>query len=139
MEYLVGSLTTFILLVLIGKNTMKNKRIGQKISLKYSQTHIFEIVKPLLPPGTLTKQIRKTQSLNHEQKTSIKVIIMEDQAFWIKDNIFYVADMDGHHIDKDTTRRVDTMAMDKVELDKMLFIMDQLRDRKINDSGSSGN
>lgn len=139
MEYLVGSLTTFILLVLIGKNTMKNKRVSEKISLKYSQTHIFEIVKPLLPLGALTKKIVNTQSLNHEQKTSIKVIIMGNQAFWIKDNIFYVADMDGHHIDKDTTRRVDTMAMDKVELDKMLFIMDQLRDRKINDSGSSGN
>jgi hypothetical protein len=47
--------------------------------------------------------------------------------------------MDGQHINKESTRRVDTMAMDKVELDKMLFIMDQLRDRNINDSGSSGN
>jgi hypothetical protein len=47
--------------------------------------------------------------------------------------------MNEGYVDKETTRRVDTMGMDKVELDKMLFIMDQLRDGKINDSGSSGN
>jgi hypothetical protein len=29
--------------------------------------------------------------------------------------------------------------MDRVQLDKMLFIMDQLRDGKKDDSGSSGN
>ncbi len=132
MEYLIGVFSTlFVALIMSGK-IINNK----KISLKYRQSHIFEIVKPILPP--IKKPEVKTQSKDYEDKTNVKVIIMYNQAFWIKDNVFYMADMKEGYVDKDTTRRVDTMGMDKVELNKMLFIMDQLRDGKINDSGSSG-
>jgi|688.fasta_scaffold1514115_2 hypothetical protein len=136
MEYLIGSLSTFILLRLMSIKMLKNKN-NKKISLSYCQSHIFEIVKPLLPP--IKKPEITTQSRVYEAKSSVKVIIMQEQAFWIKDNVFYTANMNEGYVDKETTRRVDTMGMDKVELDKMLFIMDQLRDGKINDSGSSGN
>lgn len=139
MEYLIGSLTTFIIVNLMSKYMLRNKDLKQKTRLTYQQSHIFELVKPLLPDIKSLKPERKSQSVNHENKTNVKVIIMGNQAFWIKDNMFYTADMEGHLINKESTRRVDTMAMDKVELDKMLFIMDQLRDRTINDSGSSGN
>jgi hypothetical protein len=136
MEYLIGSLSTFILLGLVSTKMLKNKN-NKKISLSYCQSHIFEIVKPLLPP--IKKLEIKTQSRAYEEKSSVKVIIMHNQAFWIRDNVFYTANMRDGEVEKETTRRVDTMGMDKVELDKMLFIMDQLRDGKINDSGSSGN
>jgi hypothetical protein len=136
MEYLIGSLSTFILLGLVSTKMLKNKN-NKKISLSYCQSHIFEIVKPLLPP--IKKIEIKTQSRAYEEKSSVKVIIMHNQAFWIRDNVFYTANMRDGEVEKETTRRVDTMGMDKVELDKMLFIMDQLRDGKINDSGSSGN
>jgi hypothetical protein len=139
MEYLLGSLTTFILITMMSKKMLKDKDLKVKQAFMYRQSHIFDLVKPLLPPIGSLRPERKSQSINHENKTNVKVIIMGSQAFWIKDNMFYMADMDGHIIDKDTTRRVDTMGMDKVELDKMLFIMDQLRDGKLNDSGSSGN
>jgi len=136
MEYLIGSLSTFMLLGLVSTKMLKNKN-NKKISLSYCQSHIFEIVKPLLPP--IKKLEIKTQSRAYEEKSSVKVIIMHNQAFWIRDNVFYTANMRDGEVEKETTRRVDTMGMDKVELDKMLFIMDQLRDGKINDSGSSGN
>jgi hypothetical protein len=139
MEYLIGSLATFILIAMMSKVMLKNKDLKPKKAFVYRQSHIFDLVKPLLPPLSSLKPERKSQSVSHESKTNVKVIIMGSQAFWVKDNMFYMADMDGHNIDKDTTRRVDTMGMNKVELDKMLFIMDQLRDGKINDSGSSGN
>jgi hypothetical protein len=138
MDYLIGSLTTFILIYIMSKIMLNNTKSNKK-TFVYRQTHIFELVKPLLPPLSSIKPDRKSQAVNHENKTNVRVIIMGNQAFWIKDNMFYMADMDGQHINKESTRRVDTMAMDKVELDKMLFIMDQLRDRNINDSGSSGN
>jgi hypothetical protein len=138
MNYLIGSLVTFILIHFMSKIMLNNTKSNKK-TFVYRQTNIFELVKPLLPPISSLKPDRKSQAINHENKTNVKVIIMGNQAFWIKDNMFYMADMDGQHINKESTRRVDTMAMDKVELDKMLFIMDQLRDRNINDSGSSGN
>ena len=64
---------------------------------------------------------------------------MDEQAYWIKDNVFYTADMDGDYVDKDTTRRVDTMAMNTVQLDKMMFIVDKLREGNLNDSGGTRN
>lgn len=139
MKYFLGSLSTLIILIVIGKYSMPKINNIHNFKLEYRQSHIFEIVKPILPPPSEIKKKKDSQSNKLEEKTNIKVIIMNGQAFWIKDNVFYVADMNGPIIDKDTTRRVDTMGMDKVELDRMLFIMDQLTDRKINDSGSSGN
>ena len=64
---------------------------------------------------------------------------MDDQAYWVKDNVFYTADMSGEIVDKETTRVVDTMTMSKVQLDKMVFIMDRLREGNLNDSGGTGN
>ena len=63
---------------------------------------------------------------------------MDNQAYWIKDNVFYTANMIGDNVDKDTTRTVDTMAMNRVQLDKMMFIIDRLREEALDDSGSSG-
>jgi len=84
------------------------------------------------------KVINKTQSKMHYDKTNVKVIILDNQAYWIKDNIFYKASLDGQSIDKESAEQVDTMHMDKVQLDKMLFIMDKLREGINDDSRGSG-
>ena len=47
--------------------------------------------------------------------------------------------MDGNDIDNESARLVDTMSMNKVQLDKMLFIMDQLKEGDSNDSSGTGN
>jgi hypothetical protein len=41
-------------------------------------------------------------------------------------------------INKEAAEQVDTMGMDKVQLDKMLFIMDKLREGINDDSRGSG-
>ena len=84
------------------------------------------------------KMINRTQSKMHYDKTNVKVIILDNQAYWIKDNIFYKAPIDGQSIDKESAEQVDTMHMDKVQLDKMLFIMDKLREGINDDSRGSG-
>ena len=84
------------------------------------------------------KLITKTQSTNHYDRTNVKVIILDNQAYWIKDNIFYKAPLVGQSIDKDLAEEVDTISMDKVQLDKMLFIMDKLREGITDDSRGSG-
>jgi hypothetical protein len=33
----------------------------------------------------------KTQSINHYDKVNVKVIILDNNAYWIKDNVFYKA------------------------------------------------
>jgi hypothetical protein len=84
------------------------------------------------------KIINKTQSKMHYDKTNVKVIILDNQAYWIKDNIFYRAPIDGQSIDKESAEQVDTIHMDKVQLDKMLFIMDKLREGINDESRGSG-
>jgi hypothetical protein len=80
----------------------------------------------------------KTQSRKYHEKMNIKVIIVDENAYWVKDNIFYTAPMINEHIDNDMAREVDTISMDKVQLEQMLFIMDKLREGIDNDSRSSG-
>jgi hypothetical protein len=79
-----------------------------------------------------------TQSKKHYDKTNVKVIILDNQAYWIKDNIFYKAPINGQSIDKESAEEVDTINMDRVQLDKMLFIMDKLREGINDDSRGSG-
>ena len=112
----------------------------KKINIyKYSQSTIHHIVSPFINQNNLIKPQKVTQTRKHYDKTNLRVIIVEDEAFWIKDNIFYTARMTNEGVDKETTSVVNTMNMDKVQLDKMLFIIDQLRDGKKDDSGSAGN
>jgi hypothetical protein len=139
MEYLLGSFTTFALIVFI--SFIKKEGIKkQKLTVRYSQSHIFELVQPLLPQMT-NKTIKKrmSQSTVYKKKTNVRVIIVEGIAYWVKDNIFYEASINNNGVDSETTKVVDTIGMDSVELDKMLFIMDKLREGLDNDSGSTGN
>jgi hypothetical protein len=115
------------------------KKIIRENPFRYSQSHIHEIISPLVPNLREYKKIIPRQSSNQEEKTNIKVVIFDNKAYFVRDAKFYCAEMHGTEIDGANATLVDTMGMDKVQLDKMLFIMDQLRDGKKNDSGDSGN
>lgn len=141
MEYIIGFLTGFLFVYAVIK--LQNKyNILNEISTKpfmpsQSHNHSIEFLFNLVDAKAKVK--KKTQSRLHDSKTNIKVIIMDNQAYWIKDNIFYTADMqmDGN-VDKDTTRTVDTMSMNKVQLDKMMFIIDRLREEAFDDRWGAG-
>lgn len=130
MEFLLGTVTTtlvlFILIVfLINK---RNKR-EPFFLIRYSQSHIHRILSPLLPQVDQISKIsnKNNQSSKHLKNTNVKVLIVEGKAYWTKNNVFYVSSIIDGDIDKDNAQVVDTMGMNKVELDKMLFIIDQLR------------
>jgi hypothetical protein len=137
-EYIVGACLGILFMIV--NNYRMQKTFKEKPStFKYSQSHIYEIVRPLLPLFPEKHKNKNTQSYKYEEKFNVKVIIIANNAYWIKDNVFYTAKIDDDGIDKDSTTVVDIMGMDRVELDKMLFIMDQLRDGESDDSGNSGN
>jgi len=137
MEYFLGSVITMVAMFVATKLISSEKKVIRENPFRYSQSHIHEIVSPLIPHLKEYKKIIPRQSTNQEEKTNIKVIIFDDKAYFVKDATFYCADMHGTEIDGANATVVDTMGMDKVQLDKMLFIMDQLRDGKKNDSGDS--
>lgn len=141
MEYIGGFIIAFVLMYFLSNLNIKNNIFQEPAitPLRYSQSHIHSLVSDMIPPEKKKPRKRNTQSRVHDQKNSIKVIIMDNNAYWIRENAFYTADMqiDGT-INKDTTRRVDTGSMNKVQLDKMLFIIDQLKKEEDDDSRSSG-
>jgi len=128
----IGTTVTILLLVYIYilKNNIKNNK--QPIISQSMLQHRYSNRK-----NNPRKIKVRTQSKLHHDKTNIKVIIFDNEAYWIKDNIFYKAPLVNELIDKEAANQVDTMGMDKVQLDKMLFIMDKLREGIENDSRRS--
>ena len=139
MNYFLGSMFSFLVIFIFLKLSSYDSYKKSPIRLRYSQSHIFELVKPILPEEAFVRKRKETQTSRHERKTNVRVIILDRQAYFVRDNLFYVADMDGNDIDNESARLVDTMSMNKVQLDKMLFIMDQLKEGDSNDSSGTGN
>ncbi len=139
MKYYVGFIFALSIVYAVYKlqdrynilNTFSKKQINK------TQSHRHLLKTALLGQYQNDVVKRETQSQKHEKKVKIRVIIMDDQAYWVKDNIFYTADMEEGDVNKNTTREVDTMTMNKVQLDKMMFIMDRLREGTLNDSGGT--
>jgi hypothetical protein len=139
MEYFLGSAVTMIAMFITTRLISYDKVYKKKYVPRYSQSHIHMTILPLLPEIKKYKKKMITQSSKHEEKINIRIVILENKAYFVKNGTFYCADMHGTDIDGASATLVDTIGMDKVQLDKMLFIMDQLRDGNKNDSGDSRN
>jgi hypothetical protein len=117
---------------------------GYKVSktltdIKYRQSDIHESIRTLIPKKLNNKEKIESQSAKHAANTMIKIIVIDNRAYWVKDNVFYSADTDNGDIVSPTAEPVDISTMSKKDIDKMLFILDNLRKGIQNDSGSSGN
>jgi hypothetical protein len=141
MEYVIGSvltLTTIFCCNLLLRNK-RNKIV--KIGVRFSQSRLHEITKPINSLTELVKALSRepipTQSRKHYAAQHVRVIMSESEAYWISNNRFYVADVRDNLIIQETTREVDTMVMDDVQLKKIMEIVEMLGDN--NDSGSSRN
>ena len=108
--------------------------------VKYSQSNLFNMIAPFLPSNDQIRMMnpKPSQAINYNKKMYVKILFLDQKAYWIKDNSFFVADVVDGNVLEDSARKVDTMGMDKVELDKMSFIVDKLTEGLSNDSGNSG-
>jgi hypothetical protein len=117
----------------------RGKRFKVFKGIRYSQSSIHLMIKDFLPKTLYQKPTQESQSLKHVEKNTVKVIFIEDKAYWVSNNIFYCAEAVSGNVNIDTTTPVDTTNMSKKDIDKMLFILDNLKNGKGNDSSSSGN
>jgi len=136
MNNLYGALAlTIPLLLVIGYTVFfRNKTVYEPMMTQSMLHNKYSMQKKYIE-----KINKKSQSKIRQEKQNVRVIIVEDTAYWIKDNAFYTAPMVDNLIVKDYAIQVDTIHMDKVQLDKMLFIMDKLREGINDDSRGSGN
>ena len=139
MEYLLVIGLTLIVSWSIIKISNK-KRITFLKKIKYRQSDVYEMIKNVIPRQKFDKPKFITQSQKHIQKNMLKVVITEGKAYWILDNIFYTADAINGRVDENTIKQLNFENMSKTELDKMLSILDDLKQGvRPNDSGSAGN
>jgi hypothetical protein len=135
---LIIGLTLFLSWSII--NTLNKKRIKFLKKTKYRQSYIYEITKSIIPQQKFNKPKVISQSQKHVQKNMLRVIITEGKAYWILDNVFYSAIAVNGRVNEDTVKPLNFENMSKKELDKMLSILDDLKQGvELNDSGSTGN
>ena len=107
---------------------------------KYRQSSIFEMVKDVVPKQRFDKPKVITQSQRHIQKNMLRVVIAEGSAYWILDNVFYTANAINGRVDEETIKPLDIENMPTKELNKMLSILDDLKQGVgPNDSSGTGN
>ena len=107
------------------------------LKMSYNQSYIYEMTAPyldLLPP---MEESVKRQSSSFLKNSYMKVMVVKNKAYWIKDNTFYVTDVVEGEVVKENAKQVDTKAMDKVELKEIMFIVEKLREDD-DDNWSSG-
>lgn len=135
--YIVVSLTTIFVYTIINIALKRNKKYFAKVL--YTQSSIHQIVKVFAPKDLFELPSVFSQSKKHVEKNTVKVMLVEDQAYWVHNNMFYTADLVEGLVDPETTKAVDTNNMSKRDIDKMLFILDSLKDGNSDDSSSAWN
>lgn len=117
----------------------RGRKIKEFSDIKYTQSAIHEIIKNFIPSNFFDKPKKLSQAEKHAEKSTIKVLFVEDKAYWVTNNIFYAADAFDGDVDTETAKPVNTEGMTKRDIEKMLFILDNLQNGRNNDSGSTGN
>ena len=107
---------------------------------KYRQSSIYEMVKDVVPKQKFDRPKVITQSQRHIQKNMLRVVIADGSAYWILNNVFYTANAINGRVDEETIKPLDIENMPTKELDRMLSILDDLKQGVgPNDSSSTGN
>lgn len=139
MEYFVGSIITLFTIFMVGKVFIP-KTSNEKIkSIRYGQSHAHQLIKHLHIPTIKNKITPATQSSNYIMRNGFRVFFTDHEAYWVKDGQFVVAESSNNQINMDSVKPVDIMGMDRVQLDKMIFIIEKLTEGTTNDSRDSGN
>jgi len=138
MQELIAIILTLPIVWAIIKVIKKKTRKSFSKTL-YRQSDIHRLLKYFFSIELLNNKESFSQLTKHKEKGMIKVIFLDNQAYWVSDNTFYVAEAVNGEIQKHTVKPINTNGLSKKDLDKMLSILDSLKNGNKNDSGSTGN
>jgi hypothetical protein len=131
------SLTLIAACSIIVLAVKSNKKHFAKVV--YTQSDIHMIVKHFVPKDLFDEPKRPSQARKHLKNNSVRVLMVEDHAYWVHNNMFYVADLADGLVNPETVRPVDTNNMSNRDIDKMLFILDSLKNGNSDDSSGAWN
>ena len=137
MEVVLGALLATAIIVVSGVFLRAPAKTAINSSLKFSQARAHMLIATVDQYADINHEPDvKNQSRNYIKNSYVRVVIAEDSAYWIKDNALFTAQVVDGMVDKETQRRVDTMSMDSVELEKTMVIVEKLREGLDEDSGT---
>lgn len=137
MEYLFGTIATLLTLLFL-RHSLREDKLPKIKKISYRQSNVFEIVRPYVDFGLGPIVVRETQAIRHEKESSLRVLFIENRAYWIKDNSLLVSEVIDGQIDGENAKIVDTMSLNKVELEQIVFIVEKLTEGTKNDGGRTG-
>jgi hypothetical protein len=135
-ELMILGLTLILAWSILRVGKRNKKKPFSRTLHKQSDTH--RLMKLFFSMPLSNNQQNFSQLTKHKEKGMIKVMVLGNEAYWISNNIFYVAEAINGEVQRHTTKPIDTSTLSKGDLDKMLFILDSLKDGKRDDRGSSG-
>jgi len=137
MEYFIGFFISIVALSIFNKK-VKNQITTKLIIPTFTQSRKVQLIKDYIINLSTPKSEAKTQSKEHVKKNSIKAFIAGTNVYWIENGFLVTAKLSNEGIDETTKKKVDTYSLDKVELDKISFIVDKLTEGNEDDSRNSG-
>ena len=136
-ELIAAGLTLpFVWVILKLMRKRARKRFSKTL---YRQSDIHKLLKYFFSIRLPNNEGPSSQLTKRKEKNMTKVIFVDNQAYWVSENTFFVAESINGEIQSQTARPVNTNGLSKIDLNKMLFILDSLKNGSKNDSGSSGN
>jgi hypothetical protein len=135
MDFLMGSISASLAIFLSYKVISRAIWDSQVYPLKIKtyQSHKHQT---LVDAGYSSKwmsdeeaPLLKTQATDFHDRQAIRILIVETKAYWIDRHILYTADVVNGDMDQNTAKPIDTMVLDKVQLDKIMFVVDKLTER----------
>jgi hypothetical protein len=127
-----------IIYILIKIKILLNQKKLYFLKTKGRQSTIHELVRNFLPTNEDFIKIliaRKgyqnhpsKQSNQKYQKDKIKVVVIEDKAYWVQDNTFYetIVTEDGN-IDQSLAKPINIDEMKKEDVERLMLILDDLK------------
>lgn len=125
MEYALGSIIT-VIIIMLTRFIMSRHPLEMPPVIRYSQSHVHNLIAPFLPSNEEMLEPPVTQASKYLDKISLRVVFLDGKAYWIKDDKFYVADAVDHMVNHESATEVDTMTMDKIQLDKIMLVVEKL-------------
>jgi len=136
-EYFVVAVLTIATSFVILKIVKRSETVSLNRPV-YRQSDMHSIMKRFFSHKNFTVE-KPSQLKNRAEKNNIKIVAIDDMAYWVVDNVFYTTDLVDDMPNMSNARPIDTSNMSKDDIDKMLFILDNLDRRKNNERGSTGN
>lgn len=139
MEFFAGVVVSMISIYFAARIVRERSRATLRLAVRNSQSSKFLLLSAsgLVIENSSPERI-KTQATDFYDKSAIRVVLTEDRAYWIQDSKLLEAEIVDGQMLPETTKVVDTMGIDSVELKKITGIVEKLTERVINEGRNPG-